>query len=187
MEEVRTVYFDRPGPENTQVTLQLARERALGLGIRTILVATTKGEAGAVAAAYLRGFRVVVVTHAMGFRRANEQELTQENRKAIEDAGAIILTCPHPFAGLGRATRLKFGTFTSEEIIPNVLRLFGQGMKVAVEIAMMAADAGLARTDEEVVSIAGTDHGADTAVVLAPVNTPHFFNMRVREILCKPR
>jgi len=52
---------------------------------------------------------------------------------------------------------------------------------------MMAADAGLARTDEEVIAIGGTDHGADTAIVVTPVNTHHFFNLRVREILCKPR
>jgi hypothetical protein len=63
----------------------------------------------------------------------------------------------------------------------------GEGMKVTLEIAMMAADAGLVRTDEEVIAIAGTAKGADTAVVLNPVNSHNFFNMRVKEILCKPR
>ncbi|MDP2726147.1 MAG: pyruvate kinase alpha/beta domain-containing protein [Dehalococcoidia bacterium] len=187
MQEGRVIYFDGPGPENTETTFSLARERALALGIKTILVASTRGDTGAKAAAYFRDFRVVVVTLAAGFRRPNERELTEENRQAIESAGGAILTCLHPFGGLGRATRLKFATYTTEEIIPNVLRLFGQGMKVVIEIAMMAADAGLARTDEEVISIAGRGRGSDTAVVLVPVNTQHFYNMRVREILCKPR
>lgn len=187
MREGRIVYFERPGPENTETVLRVARERAAELGVKTILVASTLGDAGVRAAAYLKGFRVVVVTHETGYRRPNEQELSEDNRQAIECAGAIVLTSLRPFGGLGKATRLKYGTFTTEEIIPNVLRLFCQGMKVAVEISMMAADAGLVRTDEEVVAIAGTDHGADTAIVLNPVNTQHFFDLRVKEILCKPR
>lgn len=187
MQEGKVVYFDQPGVENTEATLRLAGERAAALGIKTILVATTNGDTGVTAARYLKGFHVVVVSHETGYRRPNEQELSDENRRAIERAGATVLTCLHSFAGLGRAVRLKYSTFTAEEIIPNVLRLFGQGMKVAVEISMMAADAGLARTDEEVVAVAGTDHGADTAIVVTPVNTHHFFNLRVKEILCKPR
>ncbi|MBA7684669.1 hypothetical protein ES703_93075 [subsurface metagenome] len=46
-------------------------------------------------------------------------------------------------------------------------------MKVACEIAVMAADAGLIRSDEEIISVAGTHAGggkggADTAIVLQP-------------------
>jgi hypothetical protein len=67
------------------------------------------------------------------------------------------------------------------------LRIFGEGMKVACEIALMAADAGLVRTDEEVIAIAGTGRGADTAVVLVPANAHTFFDLRILEILCKPR
>ena len=187
MQESRIVYFDKPGPENTEVTLRLARERASELGIKTFVVATSKGETGARAADYLKGFRVVVVTHAAGFYHPDEHDLIPDNRQKIEAAGGIILTSLHSFAGLGRAVRLKFSTFSTEEIIPNVLKVFGSGTKVAIEVAMMAADAGLVRTDEEVVAVAGTNHGADTALVLAPVNTQRFFNLRVREILCKPR
>jgi hypothetical protein len=67
------------------------------------------------------------------------------------------------------------------------LRMFGQGMKVACEIAAMAADAGLVRVDEEVVSIGGTGRGADTAIVLQPSYVHRFFQTKVREIICKPR
>jgi hypothetical protein len=187
MLEQKMVYFERAGADNTEETFRLARERAQALGLKTVVVATTSGATGASACKYFQGMRVVVVTHAAGFRHPNEQELMEENRAEIERNGGLILTCLHPFAGLGRAIRLKFSTYSAEEIIPNVLRLFGQGVKVACEISMMAADAGLVRTDEEVIAIAGTNQGADTAVVLQPVNTQHFFNLRVREILCKPR
>jgi hypothetical protein len=83
--------------------------------------------------------------------------------------------------------RNKYNTYVIGDIIANTLRVFGQGVKVACEIALMAADAGLVRTDEDVISIAGTSRGADTAIVLRPVNTHNFFDLKVKEILCKPR
>ena len=97
------------------------------------------------------------------------------------------MTCQHAFGGVGRAVRKKLGTYELEELIAYTLRLFGEGMKVAVEIALMVADAGLVRTDEPVIAIAGTGKGADTAVVLKPANAQDFFDLQVLEILCKPR
>jgi hypothetical protein len=181
------VYFHRQGKENTERTLEIAKARADELGIETILVATTSGETGARAAEFFQGYDLVAVTHSTGFRGPNEQELGEENRAAMERAGAKILTCPHAFGGVGRAVRKKLGTYELEEIIAYTLRIFGEGMKVVCEIALMAADAGLVRTDKEVIAIAGTGHGADTAVVLVPANAQTFFDMRILEILCKPR
>jgi len=66
------------------------------------------------------------------------------------------------------------------------LRTFGHGTKVAIEMALMAADAGLIRTDEDVISIAGTATGVDTALLLKPAHTHNFFDMKVKEIICKP-
>ncbi len=181
------VYFDRPGEGNTEKTLEIAKARADELGIESILVATTTGEAGARAAEFFQGYNLVVVTHSTGFRQPNEQELKEENRAAIERAGAKILTCQHAFGGVGRAVRKKLGTYELEEIIAYTLRIFGEGMKVVCEMALMAADAGLVRTDEEVIAIAGTGRGVDTAVLLVPANAQTFFDLRILEILCKPR
>ena len=185
--QVIAVYFDKPGEENTQRTLELAKQRAEELGIRTILVASTRGETGVRACEVFQGYDVVVVTHSTGFKEPDYQELTDENRAAIEAAGGKILICQHAFGGVGRAVRKKLGTYELEEIIAYTLRIFGEGMKVAVEIALMAADAGLVRTDEPCISIAGTSKGADTAVVLKPANAQTFFDLRALEILCKPR
>lgn len=181
------VYFDREGKENTEKTLEIAKARADELGIKTILVATTTGETGAQAAEFFRGYNLVVVTHSTGLRQPNEQELEEENRATIERMGVKVLTCQHAFGGVGRAVRKKFGTYELEEIIAHTLRIFGDGVKVACEITLMAADAGLVRTDEEVIAIAGTERGADTAVVLVPANAQAFLDMRILEILCKPR
>jgi hypothetical protein len=185
--QVVATYFKKPGRENTQRTLELVKKRAEELGIKTILVASTRGETGVKACEAFRDYDVVVVTHSTGFKEPNYQELTEENRAAIEAAGGKILTCQHAFGGVGRAVRKKLGTYELEEIIAYTLRLFGEGMKVAMEITLMAADAGLVRTDEPVIAIAGTGRGADTAVVLKPANAQAFFDLQVLEILCKPR
>ncbi len=184
---VETVYFAEAGAANTQRTFEIARNRAQELEIETILVATTKGDTGAAAARYFTGFDLVVVTHSTGFRGPNTQELTAESRREILAHGATILTATHAFGGVGRAVRRRLNTYQTEEIIAFTLRVLGEGLKVACEMALMAADAGLARTDEEVIAIAGTGRGADTAVVLQPAHAQDFFNLRVKEILCKPR
>jgi hypothetical protein len=183
----QSVYYDQPGPHNTARTLEVARRRAGELGIRTVLVASTRGATGVQAAQQLQGYDVVVVTHAAGGHGPNTQELLPENRAAIEAAGARILTCQHALGGIGRAVRKKWGTYTIDEIVAQTLRIFGQGMKVCVEIALMAADAGLVTVGEPCVAIAGTGRGADTAVVLVPANVQQFFDVRVMEVLAKPR
>ena len=185
--EAKTVYFENPGSENTEEVLRIARQRAEELGIKTILVASTKGDAAVKAMEALKGFRVIAVSHSTGFAGHDTQEFTEENRRIVESKGGIILTTTHAFAGVSRAMQKKFNTVVIGDIIANSLRILGEGMKVTCEIAMMAADSGLVRTEEDVIAIAGTDHGADTAIVLKPVYTQGFFDLRVREILCKPR
>ena len=179
-------YFDRPGKENTETALKIAKERAGQLGLRQVLVATTGGDTGRRAAELFTDNDLVVVTHSTGLSEPNVQELTEENRAAILARGARLLTCQHAFGGVNRAVRRKLNTYELDEIIAHTLRLFGEGMKVACEITLMAADAGLIRTDEPVLAIAGTGRGADTAVVLRAANAQDFFDLRINEILCKP-
>lgn len=185
--EAKTVYFDSLGIENTDETLRLARTRADELGIKTIVVATTVGDTGVKAAKEFEGYRVVVVTHAAGFRGPDTQELTLGNKEAIEKLGAHIFTGGHAFGGISHAVRKTFNTYVLGDFMSNTLRMFGQGTKVAIEISLMAADAGLVSTNEEVIAIAGTGRGADTAVVLKPAHAHDAFSLRVKEIICKPR
>jgi len=184
---IETMYFEKPGPENTTRTLEIAKRRADQLTIDTILVASTRGWTGAQAAELLGHHNLVVVSHSTGFVEPNVQQLTEENRAAIEDAGATILTCQHAFGGVNRAVRKKLGTYLTDEIIAYTLRTFGEGMKVCAEISLMAADAGLVSVGDPCIAVAGTGRGADTAVVLTPVNAQQFFDLQVMEILAKPR
>ena len=187
MADVTVTYFDETGLANTDAVLRLAKKRAEELGIDTFVVASTGGSNGVKAAEAFRGKKVVVVTHCNGFKESDTQQLTEENRRRIQELGATIHTATHALGGIGRAVRLKFNTYEVDEIVASTLRLLGQGMKVVCEITAMAADAGLVRTDQEVIAIAGTSGGADIAIVVQPANTHSFFDMKVQEIICKPR
>ncbi|MBS7607412.1 hypothetical protein KEJ14_06210 [Candidatus Bathyarchaeota archaeon] len=185
--EKSITYFESPGEENTDMVLALAKKRAEELGIKDIVVASTRGYTGVKASEIFRGYNLVVVTHHTGFRELGQQELTEENRRRIEANGGKIYTGTHVFMNVERAIRSKFGTAYPAEIMAQTLRLFCEGMKVAVEIAAMAADAGLIPVDREVISIAGTGRGADTAIVLQPANSSRIFDMVIKEIIAKPR
>lgn len=184
--EGNIVYFSRPGPENTDDVLRIAKARAEELGIKNIVLASNTGATAVKATEIFRGARVVAVSRFTGYKEPNTQEFSEENKRKVESKGGVVLTATHVFSGLSRAMRKKFSMYLFEEVVSYTLRFFGQGMKVACEIAIMAADAGLVRTDEDVIAIGGTSRGADTALVLRPVNSPDLFDLRVKEILCKP-
>jgi hypothetical protein len=183
----QTVYFEEPGPANTERTLQLALGRAQERGIGSIIVPSSRGETGVRAAALFEGFNLVVVTSSTGYTEPNVQRFPAGSRQTVLATGAHLLTATHAFGGIGRAVRRRLNTYQIDEIIAFTLRRFGDGLKVACEITLMAADAGLIRTDEDVIALGGTGRGLDTAIVLKPAHTQDFFELLVREIICKPR
>lgn len=180
------VYFEKPGRDNTQRTLDLAVTRADRLGIKTAIVASTTGFTGSLASEKFQGKNLVVVTHVQGYGGPNTQELTAEDRTKIEGNGGKVLTAAHTMGGLNRAVRNKLSTYQLDEIIADVLRIFGAGMKVVMEISMMAADAGLVKVGEPAMVVAGTHRGADMAAILIPANSANFFDLRLLEIICMP-
>jgi hypothetical protein len=180
-------YFANPGPENTEATLKAVLERAKMLKIKKILVSSCRGKTAFKALdLFGKGFSLIIVTHVTGFKKPDHQELPEKDRKLLLEKGAIVLTAQHAFGGVGRAFRNKTGTYQIDELIAFTLRTFGQGTKVAIEMVLMATDAGLIKTDEDVISIGGTATGVDTALLLKPTHTHNFFDLKVKEIICKP-
>ena len=195
--EGKITYFENPGKENTEATLSIAKARANELGIKTILVASTGGDNAVRAVDVFKGCKVIAVGHSWGMREPNKNEFTEENRKKFESKGGILYFAPHAFTGLTRRpappappgtspTPLTGPVLEVGDIVANTLRIFCAGIKVVVECGVMAADAGLFRTDEDVIAIAGSGRGADTAVVMRAANARDLFNFRIKEILCKP-
>ena len=184
---VDVIYFDEPGIQNTEETLKHAYKRAQELGVRDIVVASTTGETGLKACQIFKGFNVVVVRHHTGFRMPGVQEMKRELEEEILKMGGKILTASHAFSGVERSIRNKLGTIGMLTIIAETLRLFSEGVKVCVEITVMAADAGLIPVDRDVIAIAGTSRGADTALLIKPSHSNDFFNLTIREVIAKPR
>ena len=181
------MYFEQVGKDNTEQTLQIAKDEALKRGIKHLVVASTVGDTGLQAAKMLQGtdIKLIVVTHSTGHRQPGEQLFNPETKKEIESLGGVVFTGTDTLTGYEIAMGLR-GWFSPQALISAVLRMFGQGMKVCVEIVAMAGDAGLIPI-EDVIAVAGTGRGADTAVVVAANSTNRLFNIKIREILAKPK
>ena len=180
------MYFDKPGKNNTDQTLRLAFERGQALGLDEVVVASSQGETGFKVLDLFTGFRVTVVTYHSGFKTPFQPVMPAEVRQDLERRGATVVSATHALSGLERSLSKKHSGIYPVLLIADTLRLLGQGTKVAVEVSIMAADAG-AFTGKDIISIGGTSGGADTALVLKPANQSDLFDLRIREIVCKPR
>jgi hypothetical protein len=184
--ELKTTYFEKRGKPNTEATLRLARTRAEELGIKHLVLASTHGYTALQAEEIFRGSGVEVI--AVSISTAFDKEgwtMSGEERRRIEKAGVRVLTSLHGLAD-GVAEGF-YGEHTPGTVIAETLRLFSQGAKVAVEVSIMALEAGLVPAGEEIVAVGGTDEGCDTALVVRPAHARRIKEFRVCEILCKPR
>lgn len=209
--EAVTYYFETAGEENTDKVLKVAKARALERDVKHVVVSSTQGETGVKAAQVFKdtGIKIVVVTHQTGHRGPGVQLLSDESRKRLEDLGVRVVTGTDAFTGgvdlgitrrgtpvarpspetrsmVNMMSRLYPTTPPVVTIVASVLRLFCQGLKVAVEITLMAADAGAIPVDRDVVAIGGTIRGADTALLIRPANTTNFLDLDIHEIIAKP-
>lgn len=179
------MHWDKKGADNTDATVKLALARAADLSVSHIVVASCSGYT----AAKFIGcpFKIVCVTHHVGFSGPGADEMDPSTREKLQQAGMGILTTTHLLAGVDRALRNKFGGVYPAEIIAQSLRMLGQGLKVCVEISAMALDSGMIPHGKDIIAVGGSGMGADTAAVMLPAHSNNFFATKVREIVCKPR
>ena len=179
------LYFSKGGRANTDALLKTVRSRAIELGVRQVVVASTHGYTAhrAKAAFAGTGVEVIAVTIAAAFDKEGWTMLDAE-RSRLRRAGITVLTCTHALSG---ELSEGLGVPNAQDIAAKVLYRFSQGMKVAVEVALMAADAGLLDMRREVIAVGGTGEGADTAIVVKPAYTRTFQKLEIREIIGKPR
>ncbi len=197
-----TVYFEKPGKENTEETIKIALEAARERGIDTVLVSSTTGWTALEALRVFKGsgLKLVVVTHQTGYRGPGVQLMPEETRVKLKEEGVIVYTGTDVLTGsveIGVSrqrpektdpleARLPYIVPPVSTIVANTLRMFSQGVKVCAEIAMMAADAGLVAVDKPVISVAGSHAGADTAMVITPSSSNRIRDIKFHEILAKP-
>ena len=178
--EEKIVYFEEPGADNTDKTLNVAIERAKDRGINKIVLASTTGETARLAAKRLAGtgITMVVIPHQYGFGKG--QRFPLELVKTLEKQGHSVHFATHLFH-----TENLYGLATPRAMAV-LLRTFSQGIKVCYEIVMMGVDGGHVAVGEKVIVIAGSGGGADTAIIALAASSRDLPNLHITEIICKP-
>jgi hypothetical protein len=178
--EEKIVYYPERGPENTAAVFDVVDRALAELDIHKVVVASTRGDTARYAMDRYAGrdVRLVIVPHQYGF--GPEQRFPQELVERARQEGHAV----HFGTMLFHQEKL-FGEGPAQWVA-TFLRAFSQGVKVCVEILLMAGDAGLVTAGEQVVVVAGTGRGADTALVMTGTTSRELKAMHVSRILCKP-
>lgn len=187
--EKKIIYFDRQGEHNTDAALDSAVAYCRASGLLKIVLASSSG-ATALKLKQKAGaeIEVIAVTYGAGTRFTEEVEAFNKNRAALEKAGITIVRGVHALSGAERTFENKYKTgFLPLNLVSDTLRLFSQGMKVCVEVSIMAAEAGHISPQQDVVVLGGSGEGADTAVLMTPAYAASMFSLKIKEILCMPR
>jgi uncharacterized protein len=185
---IRSVeYFEKPGADNSPRCLEIV-QGLVEEGYSHVVVATTHGDTGLLFAKAFqgKGINLVAVTHNVGFGEPNKDDCSPETRSEMAALGARVFTGTILTRSIEAAFMKKHQGLYPTYIVAETLRVFGQGIKVTVEIVMEACDAGLVPEGVDVVVVAGTGRGADTVAVIRAHPSNRFLDVRVRQVLAKP-
>ena len=145
--------------------MELVKKRAEELGIKNVVVASTRGFTAERAFDAFKETDVTLTIVGIG-RDSFPKDLLGK----LEEEGHNVI--------FSRETSYEY-----PDLVKAAYRRFSEGVKVAVEIPMIAAQKGLVSTDEEVISIGKWD----TALVIKPSTSDRFSELEIKELICKPR
>lgn len=181
-------YFPQEGKANLRSCLRIAFETAVARGIDTIVIFTGVGEGPEIALNEFRpneafsAIKLIAVTFPQGQRFKEPVEISPQRRVLFQENNVPIVRAHMPFNPIA-AQYEKHGTAGHElSLIGNALSMFGGGMSLCVQSALMACDAGYLALGDHVISMT-----ADTAIIVRTAPTERLLtDLIVREILCKP-
>jgi len=200
--EVRKIlYFETPGPHNTDMVVEAVRERIKEGDVKYVVVASISGRTALKVAEELQDMRVSVVCvsgyagwlaqHGVEypFVRGEVREKLERLNVTIVDKMPSTLSGDTIDYGLAR-----YGYIPASWVVAETLETVGgYGLKTAVEAILMATDCSALPPSSNVVSLAGTDKGADTAIVAKSTFSPCVFDsnaarrFQVLEIIAMPK
>jgi len=138
-----------------------------------VVVASTSGRTGLKFAETLKGkAKLIAISH---------EEMEPKLKEDIIRLGGMAADKTH----------LPFHEGNMDDV-RNTFYTLGQGFKVAVEVILIATDKGLTKPYKDVIGVAGTDRGSDTAIVARATSTKEVFNkdvekkLEIREIIAMP-
>jgi len=202
------VYFERPGKKNTDKVVQVVMERLAEGDVKTVVIASTTGYTAFKFSEALQGrdagsavtrtdVRLISVAEGALIREWGTEypSLKAEDKQELERRGVVVadrVSYLLHSSLLDYAFDSEWRFPSPEEITKMTLYAFGQGLKVAVEVVLMAVACGFLEPFQKVIAVGGTSRGADTAIVVNATYPNHFFSkdlakrFTVYEILCKP-
>jgi len=185
-ETKQITYFKKAGSENTEKTIELAVGYARSNGIKTIIIASATGRSALLLKKAAPEIRVLDVTYSEAVSYEDELKEFNKNKKKLEEAGIQIVKCSHAFSGVEKALFNRYKSMMPQILIADTLKLISEGLKVAVESTLMAADVGAVNCEENVLALGGTGSGVDTCLLVRPTTTSNFFKLGILEIICMP-
>jgi hypothetical protein len=197
------LYFETPGRHNTAHVVRVVLERLAEGDLQTIVVASTTGYTALEFTDALQEREVTAQVGAVLLVSVSETPLLREwgheypclepeTKRELERRGVIVADKIPYFFHSSVLDYSRWKAPTPEEIMRETLYAFGQGLKVAVEVALIATASGFIEPFQDVVAVGGTSRGADTAIVVRATFPNHAFSqddakrLQIREILCKP-
>lgn len=189
-------YFDKPGEHNTDLVIEAVVKRLEAGGVSKVIVASTSGETALKFAHSLQGKGELVCVSEAPYRHEAWGEkwpcLQEGYKQQLQEAGAVIIDqAPYVFHS-SVLERSLWGPLSPEQLVKETLYSFGQGLKVAVEVALIAVSCGSIAPYEDVIGVGGSGKGADTAIVLRATYPATMFTketnkrLEIKEIIAMP-
>ena len=188
-------YFDEPGEGNTQLVIEAVSQRLEAGGIRKVIVASASGETAAKFARNLKDKAELICVSEAPYRRERGEEwpcLKQRFRRELERLGVAVIDRAPEIFHHSVLEAARWSDAFPERLVRETLYCFGQGMKVAVEVALIAVSCGYVIPYQDVVGVGGSGSGADTAIVLRATYPACLFDrdpakrLEIREIIAMP-
>ena len=158
-------YFAVAGKENVDKTLELTKMVAEEHGIKNVIVASITGFTAEKAFEVFKDMNVTLTL--VGTER---NRFSNNIQKKMEEKGHHVCFS-------------REVSYDYPDLVKNAFRRFSAGVKVAVEIAMIAAQKGFISTEEDVVCVGKWD----TSLIIKPATSDNFPELKVRELICMPR
>jgi hypothetical protein len=196
----RVLYFDTPGPQNTDNVVAAVKERIMKGDVEHVIVCSITGKTALKIADAIKDFNVhlccVTGTASWqihGYRwplvRGNLRGKLEKLKVDIIERTPSTLSGDTVDYGLAR-----YGWVPASWIVAETLEAVGgYGLKTAVEGVLVATDSGTVPPYVRAISVAGTGSGADTAIVAKSTYSACMFShdpdkrFQILEILTMPK
>jgi len=158
-------YFEVAGKENIDKTLELVKRMAEEHGIKNVIVASITGFTAEKAFEVFKDMDVTLTI--VGTER---NRFSSDLLRKLEERGHHVCFS-------------REFSYDYPDLVKLAFRRFSAGVKVAVEVAMIAAQKGFVSTEEDAISVGKWD----TALIIKPAKSDNFSELKVRELICMPR